>query len=198
MACENANLTLIEGVDYELDLEAGRIRFLSSGQLGPLIDAGNFCGLTINVCCQNDACDPYGIYACDLACYVRDGYDTVMQEGAEAYRSDDEKVIKMIGIEAEPLASSTPLDIVAEVGFASTSNCFTWKASRPLPFECQTEKSPAQHLADRTRPDGTFYFPVWRRGRYISTRFRIRGIGGGGKFGSLDKALQGWGQPDSP
>jgi len=140
----------------------------------------------------------YDGYACDGEFYHFLGYDTVMQEGAEDYKSGDEKVIKMIGIEAEPLASSSPLDMICEVGYAATPNCFTWKASRPLPFECQTAKSPAQHLADKTRPDGTFYYPVWRRGVYISTRFRISGIGGGGKFSELDKMLQGWGQQDSP
>lgn len=199
MACsEITDLNLVEGVDYELDLEAGRIRFLSTGQLGALVDSGTFCGLVVNACCQDEACDPYGTYACDLACYVRDGYDTVMQEGAERYGTDDEKMIKMGGVEAEPLPSSSPLDLQFNVGFAATPSCFTWKDTRNLPFECQTAKTAAQHAADRTRPDGTFYYPTWRRGVYISTRFRISGIGGGGKFSALSKMIKGWGQADSP
>ncbi len=198
MACEEVELTLVEGVDYQLDLPAGRIRFLSSGQLGPLVDGGSFCGVVVNACCQAAACDPYGTYSCDLACYVRDGYATVMQTGAEDFKSDDEKLTKMIGLEAEPLASATPLDLEMDVGFGVHQACLTWKAARALPFECQTDKTPAQHLADRTRPDSTFYFPVWRRGRYLAARFRIDGIGGGGKFSQLDRQIQHWGQQDSP
>jgi hypothetical protein len=198
MACTVVELNLVAGVDYDLDLAAGRIRFRSDGQLGALIDAGNFCGLVVNACCQDASCDPYGPYACDLTCYVRDGYDTVMQEGAENYRTDDEKMIKMVGVEAEPLPSSSPLDLQVDVGFAPTPNCFTWKETRDLPFECQTAKSAAQHIADRTRPDGTFYYPTWRRGIYLSTRFRISGVGGAGQFSALSKMIKGWGQQDSP
>jgi len=198
MACTVVELNLVAGVDYDLDLASGRIRFRSDGQLGALIDGGNFCGLVVNACCQDPGCDPYGTYSCDLACYVRDGYDTVMQEGAESYRTDDEKMCKMIGIEAEPLPSSSPLPLEVYVGFAATPNCFTWKQTRDLPFECQTAKSAAQHIADRTRPDGTFYYPCWRRGVYLAARFRISGVGGAGQFSALTKMVKAWGQQDSP
>ena len=194
MACEVVELTLVAGVDYELDLSSGRIKFLSSGQLGPLVDGGDFCGVTVNACCS--PCE--GPYSCDLSCYVHDGYATVMQTGAEDFKNDDEKMIKMIGLEAEPAASSTPLDLQMDVGFGAHQGCLSWKAARRLPFECQTAKTPAQHLADRTRPDSTFYFPVWRRGRYLGARFRIDGVGGAGKFSQLDRQVQGWGQQDNP
>lgn len=140
----------------------------------------------------------YDDYACQGEYYTHVGYDTVMQEGANDFRNGDEKMIKMVGIEAEPIPQSTPSQLECEVGYASTSNCFTWKTIRPLSFACQTNKSAAQHSAAATRPDGTFYFPTFRRGRYISTRFRISGIGGGGKFSGLSKMIKNWGQQDSP
>src|SRR5881396_1352081 len=46
---------LVEGVDYDLDRITGRIRFKSSGSLGPTIDsfqAANGCGVTVDYCVQ--------------------------------------------------------------------------------------------------------------------------------------------------
>lgn len=140
----------------------------------------------------------YDGYACHGEFYHHVGYETVMQQGAENYRSDDEKMIKMIAVEAEPLPQSTPSVITTEVGYAPTPSCFTWKSTKDLDFECQTLLTPAQHLARQTRPDGTFYFPCWRRGRFLSARFIIDGIGGGGKFSAMAFMIKGWGQQDSP
>ena len=140
----------------------------------------------------------YDGYSCHGEFYHNVGYDTVLQEGANDYRTDDEKMIKMIGIEAEPLPQSTPSNLECEIGYASTPNCFTWKTIRSLEFACQSNKTAAQHIADKTRPDGTFYFPTFRRGRFLSARFRISGIGGGGTFSAMQKMIKGWGQADSP
>ncbi len=140
----------------------------------------------------------YDGYACHGEYYHHVGYQTVMQQGAESYRSEDEKVIKMISLEAEPLPQSTPSIVTAEVGYAATPSCFTWKATKDLDYECLTAKTAAQHLAQKTRPNDTFYFPVWRRGRFLSTRFIIDGIGGGGKFSAMAFAVKGWGQQDTP
>ncbi len=140
----------------------------------------------------------YDGYACHGEFYHHVGYQTVMQQGAENYRNDDEKMMKMIGVEAEPLPQSTPSIITAEAGYASTPSCFTWRSTRNLDFECVTELTAAQHVTRKTRPDGTFYFPTWTRGRYLSARFIIDGIGGGGLFSAMQFMLKSWGQQDSP
>lgn len=140
----------------------------------------------------------YDGYACHGEFYHHVGYQTVMQQGAENYRVDDEKMMKMIGVEAEPLPQSTPSIITAESGYASTPSCFTWRSTRNLDFECVTELTAAQHVTRKTRPDGTFYFPTWTRGRYLSSRFIIDGIGGGGKFSAMQHMIKTWGQQDSP
>jgi hypothetical protein len=142
--------------------------------------------------------EAYDGYSCHGEFYHNVGYDTVFQEGANDYRTDDEKMIKMIGIEAEPLPQSTPSNLECEIGYASTPSCFTWKTIRPLEFACQSNKTAAQHITDKTRPDGTFYFPTFRRGRFLSARFRISGIGGGGTFSAMQKMIKDWGQVDSP
>lgn len=198
MACIPLNVTLVEGVDYEVDLTNGRIRFLSTGQMAALVASDTFCGATVQFCCGNQDCGTALPYACDRACYVHDGYETVLQQGAEDYRSDDEKMVKMIAVEAEPLPQSTPSVIRAEVGYAATPSCFTWKPTKSLNYECQTDRSAAQHVAQKTRPDGTFYFPTWRRGRFLASRFIIDGIGGGGKFSGMSFMIKNWGQQDSP
>lgn len=197
------NSTLIEGVDYEVDLPNGRIKFLSTGALGPTINDfidGGGCGVDVQVCCAESDCLylESSLYGCDGACYVQEGYDTVFQEGAEDYRSSDEKMIKRATLEAEPEPESSPPELQCDIGFAKQPNCMTWKAVRPLLFECQSNKTAAQHAADRTRPDDSFHFPTWQRGQYISTRFRVSGIGGAGDFSAIHKLVKGWGQHDAP
>lgn len=140
----------------------------------------------------------YDAYACQGEFYTNEGYVTAMQSGAQDFRTEDEKIVKMIGVEAEPVAQAVPLYLQMEVGYGSQPSCMTWAGIRSLPFECLTNKTPAQHLADHTRPDGTFYFPTFRRGVYLGARFRINGIGGAGKFSSLFQMIKGWGQQDSP
>lgn len=197
------NSILIEGVDYEVDLANGRIRFLSTGALGPTVNDfidGGGCGVDVQVCCSEDACAYLSdsLYGCDGACYVQEGYDTVLQEGAEAYRSDNEKMMKRATLEAEPLPASTPAPLECDVAFGNQPSCMTWKPVRSLEFECQSNKSAAQHAADRTRPDDGFHFPTWIRGKYLSVRFRITGIGGGGMFSAIHKLVKSWGQHDAP
>lgn len=140
----------------------------------------------------------YDGYACHGEFYHHVGYETVMQQGAENYRDDDEKMMKMIVLEAEPLPQSTPSILTAEAGYGSQPSCFTWKSTKDHDFECQTELTAAQHLARKTRPDGLFYFPTWVRGRYLSSRFIIDGIGGGGTFSSMQFLTKRWGQQDTP
>lgn len=195
MPCD-IETVLEEGVDYEVDLAGGRVRFLSTGALGAIINEDTTCGVKVTACCQE--CEFPEDMSCDYSCYFHDGYDTVMQEGANNYRSDDEKMIKRVIVEAEPLAQTTPSRLETSVGYAATPSCFTWKELPDKPFECQTSKTPEQHAAQGTRPDGNFNYPSWNRGIYISTRFRISGVGGGGTFSGLHKMIKGWGQADSP
>ena len=135
--------------------------------------------------------EDYDAYSCTGQYYTQVGYDTVMQEGANDYRTDDEKMDKMIGLEAQPIAQSTPSELEMEIGYGSQAGCLTWVPIRSLDFECHVP------VAGK-RSDFMFYFPTWRRGRYLSSRFRIGGIGGGGTFSAMDQMIKGWGQQDSP
>lgn len=140
----------------------------------------------------------YDGYGCFGQFYQFHPYDTVWQQGSEKYRVDNEKMIKMITLEAEPLAQSTPSDLVGEIGYGSTPSCLTWKPMKTLPFQCPTKLTRQQQLAKKVRPDDNFYFPVWRRGRYLSARFRISGVGGGGNFSGLQLEVANWGQQSNP
>jgi hypothetical protein len=193
--CEPYSQELIEGVDYEIDLPNQRIRFLSTGRLA---NTDGLCNIAVSVCAPQGDCTEDSDMACAGACYVRDGYDTVFQEGAENYRNDEEKMMKRATVEAEPLPASSPAPLECDVAFGNQPSCMKWVPVRPLEFECQTEKSAAQHAADRTRPDDNFHFPTWVRGKYLSVRWRVTGIGGGGMFSALHKLVKGWGQFDAP
>ena len=140
----------------------------------------------------------YDGYACQGQYYSNVGYETVMQQGAENYRTDDDKMVKRITIEASPEAQSTPSTLTMQIGYAAQPNCFTWKATRDEPYECQTEFSAAQHLANNTRPNDNFFFPTWTRGRFISARFIITGVGGLGKFSAMMVEMKNWGQAEVP
>lgn len=190
--------TLREGVDYEIDMVNGRIRFLSTGQIGALFEDPNTCGAVVTACCSDEGCAYAQDFACDRSCYIRDAYETVFQQGAEAYRTDDEKMIKRVTVEAEPQDTVTPSRLEAEVGYAPSPSCYTWKGARPLDFECQTARTPTQHETLRSRPDAQFNFPFWRRGKFVSARIRVTNLGGGGTFSGLETEIKGWGQPDSP
>jgi hypothetical protein len=133
----------------------------------------------------------YDAYSCSGEFYFNGGYSSVMQLGANDFRTDDEKMVKMIGMTAEPKPQTTPSDLQMDVGYGSQSGCLTWRPIRTLPFECHA-------AAAGLRSDYTFYFPTFRRGRYLSARFRIDGIGGGGLFTGLDQMISNWGQQDSP
>lgn len=142
----------------------------------------------------------YDGYACDFEFYTHHGYQTVMQQGLENYRSEDEKVAKMIALEAEPMPQSTPSLLTMEIGYAAQPfpSCTTWRTAKVLDYECLTARTPAQHVARHSRPDATFYFPVWRRGKYLSARFILDGLGGGGTFSAMSFQIQHWGQAENP
>ncbi len=134
---------------------------------------------------------------CGGGTYVHEGYATVVQQGLERYKSDDEKMIKRVTIEAKPLTQAIPSDLECEVGYGSQPDCMRWVTSEPLPFACRTAKTNAQHDADGTRQDRRFDYSFWRRGIYLAWRFRIEGVGGGGEFSCITSTVKNWGQLDT-
>jgi hypothetical protein len=138
--------------------------------------------------------EDYDAYACGGQFYLQEGYDTVFQTGNEQYRTPDQKVVKRVIADAEPLPQSTPSTLQAAVAFGEQSSCMTWVPIRSLPFECRTELPADSGL----RQDRGFKFPTWRRGKFLASRIKISGVGGGGTFSQLANLVKGWGQQDSP
>ena len=138
----------------------------------------------------------YDGYACTGDYYEHVGYDSVMQTGAESFRADDEKMCRKVSLEAEPYAQASPSTLECELAYGAQPSCMTWKALTPVSYECVSEFTAAEHEANNTRPDNRFSFPAWRRGVYLSARFRISGIGGGGKFSAMAMEVKVWGQSD--
>lgn len=55
MACVISQITLVEGVDYDIDLENGLVRFKSTGQLGPTLEEFvtiGGCGARVDYCAE--------------------------------------------------------------------------------------------------------------------------------------------------
>jgi len=55
MACVISEITLVEGVDYDIDLDNGLVRFKSTGQLGPTLEdfvAAGGCGARVDYCAE--------------------------------------------------------------------------------------------------------------------------------------------------
>ena len=140
----------------------------------------------------------YSIPGCSHEAYVWFGYDSVMQMGLETFKSDTEKMINRVDIEAVAKVQATPSELECEVGYGSQPGCITWVASEPKDFECVTDRTAAQHTAQNTRQSGQYRYPFWRRGAYLAARFRISGVGGGGDFGAMHLWVKNWGHTGSP
>lgn len=134
---------------------------------------------------------------CGSGRYVIVEYDTVLQMGLERFKTDDEKLIKRVTVEATPLPDATPNELECEVGYGSQPNCIRWAGSQNRAFECQTALSVEQQAARGIRQDGRFDFAFWRRGVYLAARIRIGGVGGGGDLSCLYLMTKAWGQADN-
>lgn len=136
--------------------------------------------------------EAYDGYSCTGEYYTHLPFSTVFQTGAMDFKQDNEKMMKRITLEAFPEAQSTPSTLRAHVGFAAQSKCDRWRELRFKSYECQTEKTDAEHTTDKTRPDDRFHFPCWARGKYLFARFQIDGIGGAGEFSELNFQVKTW------
>lgn len=134
----------------------------------------------------------YDAYSCTGEYYVHEPYSTVLQSGAMDLRTDNEKVLKRLTVEAFPEPQSTPSILRCFVGFASQAHCPTWRESRFKDYECQTAMTAAEHAAAHTRPDDRFHFPFWARGKYLFARIRIDGVGGAGVFSEVNLTAKEW------
>lgn len=139
----------------------------------------------------------YDSYSCSGSYYERIGYDSVMQTGMELLKTDDEKIIKRVTLEAQAEPQAIPSMLECEVGYSAQPSCGRWATSDQKEFRCQTERTGSEHDSSHSRQDGRLQFPFWRRGIYLGQRWRIRGTGGAGKFTAAHLLISAWGQPET-
>lgn len=132
--------------------------------------------------------DTYGSY-CAVDCdgtgyYFCVGYDSVLQSGADDYRSDNEKLIRRITFDAEPVPQTVPSDLNCYVGFAAQSVCDVFIKLEPQKMKCLDRRTDRQREDQIIRADQRLSFPTFYRGKYLSWRAKISGTGGGACFGA--------------
>lgn len=132
--------------------------------------------------------DTYGSYCaidCDgLAYYFCLGYDSVLQTGADDYRSDNEKIIRRLVFDAEPVPQTVPSKLDCYVGFSAQSNCDVFVKLESQDLKCLDRRTDRQREDQFIRSDQRLNFPTFYRGKYISWKIKITGLGGGTCFGS--------------
>lgn len=121
--------------------------------------------------------------------YVLDGYNSIIECGAEDLGIDAEKVSRMLKVEYTADPQTTPNLLYADVAYGVEANCRTWKNIKKVqpdgtidtgvPLRCLTEFDLATHEANQTRPGKDATFPCSIRGKFLSYRLRIEGTGGG-------------------
>lgn len=137
--------------------------------------------------------DTYGSYdavACDSAYYFWIGYDSVIQSGADDYRSDGEKVIRRFAVEVEPVAQTIPNKLHCSVGFASQAVCDTFIKLESLDMKCHDRRTARQREDQDIREDQRLIYPTMYRGKYISWKLLINGTGGGCCVGSFTSTIR--------
>lgn len=135
--------------------------------------------------------DGYIAYACGFtAFYVADGYDSVLQSGANDFGSDNEKFIKRLSADFDAAPQTVPNLLYGYVGYSAQAGCPIWIALEPVEMKCLSCFSETQQAQDNTRADDHPNFPCWQRGRYLHWRLKITGTGGGSTFSSVKQVVR--------
>lgn len=132
--------------------------------------------------------DTYGSYcatACEGGYYFCIGYDSVLQSGADDYRSDAEKIVRRFAVECEPVPQTVPNNLHCSIGFASQAVCDTFIKLEDQPMKCLDRRTPRQREDQIIREDQRLLFPTFYRGKFISWKLKIDGTGGGACFGQF-------------
>jgi len=106
------------------------------------------------------------------------GYPTLIQSGAMAFGSEDDKAFSGIVVSYKALPQTTPSPLYAVAGFGAQAECPTWKGVGNRLLTCLTAKTTAQHLANKTKPSIDANYPFFYRGNFLFYRLYILGQGG--------------------
>lgn len=133
----------------------------------------------------------YCAVGCDDAYYFCLGYDNVLQSGAQDFRSDEEKLIKRLTFEVDPVAQTTPSNLQCWVGYSSQAVCDTWVKLEDVPMKCLDPRTPRQLEDQILRDDKRLHFQTYYRGKYISWKIKVSGTSGGSCFGNMVQVVRG-------
>lgn len=100
--------------------------------------------------------------------YETVGYKSILRSGPLNFKNvDDEKVVSNFLAEASVVAAVVPGQMTLRIGASRQAldpnlDCgIVWQEQVGLSLECQSGATEAEHLANNTRPDGEFSWPLW-------------------------------------
>jgi len=130
----------------------------------------------------------------DGAVYVLDGYTTVLESGADDFKSDLEKTISEFLVNFTAPVQTTPSTLELFIGYGPSPECGQFKLERIVdtdgsvldgrPIGCQSLTSDTAHDLAGTRADEPAKWFPYRRGIFFQWRLRVRGTGGSLCFSS--------------
>lgn len=133
----------------------------------------------------------YCAQSCDNAFYVCQGYDSVLQSGANDFGTDNDKVIKRFTVEYNAVEQSTPSNLNCYVGYSAQAVCHSWVQLTDQPLKCLSCFTDGQRATENTRADERAHYPTFYRGKYLHNRLKISGVGGGACLSELTWVVKG-------
>jgi hypothetical protein len=130
-------------------------------------------------------------YACDNHWYGCSGYDSVLQSSAQNFKTDAEKTVKRLSVEADAVPQTTPSPLSAYVGYSAQGSCVTWVRLTDQLMKCLSAYSLSNASAQGIRPDNRLHYPTFYRGHFLHWRLKISGVGGGACLSEVLQVVKG-------
>jgi len=126
--------------------------------------------------------------------YVLDGYTTVLESGADDFKTDLEKTISDFSVNFTAPVQTIPSTLELFIGFGSQPGCGRFKKERVIdrdgnvlegmPIGCRSLTTGDEHDAAGSRADEQAKWFPHRAGIFLQWRLRIQGTGGSICFSS--------------
>ena len=122
-----------------------------------------------------------GVTSCGT--YLLRGYRSLARSGPLGLgKPEDDKIISEFSAEIYAEAQTVPSQVAVRIGSAgqaldpntASGRCvIAWEEQDPIPLECQSDETAAQHEEDNTRPDIGFQWPLYYTGIFLYYEIEI-------------------------
>lgn len=136
----------------------------NAARLFVMASASDFCLKQTSDSYYRDHCTAFT--ACGT--YEQRGYKSILRSGPLSFKNfEDEKRLENFVVEASVVDQMVPSQLALRVGASMQAldpnlECgIVWQTQIPRDLKCQGGATEAQHLANNTRPDGRFEWPMY-------------------------------------